>query len=160
MSPRTTSRPGMRRWAPPRMTSARGLDEVAQGIERPLRAAFLDDGDRHDDENEAQEHQRIARFAHEEVKTACGDEHEKHRLADDLQGNGGEPALLLRGEFVRPVLLESPAGVVFTEARETAEVQVRGAAARWGGRGAQRVRCCVAHAAFVRLAAGNRFGSE
>ena len=42
--------------------------QVAQGIERPLGPALLDDGDAHHDEDEPQEQGRVHGFAHEQVE--------------------------------------------------------------------------------------------
>ena len=38
-----------------------GAGQVAQGVQSPLRAALLDNRDRHNDENEPEEHQCVAR---------------------------------------------------------------------------------------------------
>ena len=38
-----------------------GAGQVAQGVQSPLRAALLDNRDRHDDEDEPKEHQCVAR---------------------------------------------------------------------------------------------------
>ncbi len=73
---------------------------------RATRRAHAPLRDCHDDEDEAEEHQGIGRFAHDEVEAARGHEHEKHRLADDIKGDGEEPALLLRGQLVRSFLLQ------------------------------------------------------
>ena len=37
-----------------------GAGQVAQGVQRPLRTALLDNRNRHDDEDEPQEHQCVA----------------------------------------------------------------------------------------------------
>ncbi len=59
--------------------------QIAQRLQRPLRAPLLDDGDGHDHEHEAEQHQGVGRLAHEEVEGSRGDEHEEHGLACDLE---------------------------------------------------------------------------
>ena len=104
--------------------------QVAEGIQSPLRTALLNDCDCHDNEHEPEEHQSIARRSHDQIQAACGDEHQEHWLPYDLESDGEEPALLLRGQFVGSVLLKLPAGVLFAKAREPA--QVKACAARFG----------------------------
>ena len=88
-----------------------GARQISQGLQRSFRAPLLDDGDGHDHEHEAEQHQGIGRLAHEEVQASRGDEHEEHGLASDLEADGQQAPLLLRGQLVRPLLLQSRLGV-------------------------------------------------
>ena len=81
--------------------------QVAQRLERSLGAPLLDDGDGHDHEHEAEQHQRVGRLAHEEVEAPGGDEHEEHRLAGDLEGDGQQAPLLLGRQLVRAFCLQA-----------------------------------------------------
>ena len=59
----------------------------------------------------------------QQVEGPRRDEHEKHRLARDLEGDGQQVPFLLRGQLVRAFLLKSCAGLVFTETGEATEIQ-------------------------------------
>ena len=85
--------------------------EIAERLERMLRASCLDDRDRHDDEHEAEQHQRVGRLPEEEVHDARRDEHEEHGLAHHLEDDGEQVALLLRRKLVRSVLLQTSLGI-------------------------------------------------
>ncbi len=87
----TTSRPAMRRRCAVADHQRPRARQVAQRLQRPLGAPLLDDGDAHDDEDEAEQHQGVRRLAHGQVERARSDQHEEHRLADHLQGDGQEP---------------------------------------------------------------------
>ena len=81
------------------MTRARGL-ERSQGVQRPLCAPFLDDGDAHDHEDEAQEQERVRELAHEQVQAATGHKQQEHGLLDHLPGDDEGVARLGVGQFV------------------------------------------------------------
>lgn len=95
-----------------------GAREVAERIERALRAALLDDGDGHDHEDEPKQHERVGGLPHQEVDASSRDQHDEHRLSDDLERDGQHTSLLLGRQLVWAFCLESLARVVFARAHE------------------------------------------
>ena len=90
--------------------------EIAERLERMLRASGLDDRDRHHHEHEAEQHQCVGRLPEEKVHDARRDEHEEHGLAHHLEDDGEQVAFLLRRELVRSVLIQTRARIHLVKA--------------------------------------------
>ena len=73
MSPRTTSRPAIRFFSPDAHDERARARQVAQRVQRPLGLPLLVEGDADDDEDEAEEHERLLHVAEDEVERAAGD---------------------------------------------------------------------------------------
>jgi hypothetical protein len=67
----------------------------------------LDDGDRHDHEDETDQHQGIGRLTHHEVQDSRSAEHEKHGLSHNPETDGQQIALPLGYELVGSILRQS-----------------------------------------------------
>jgi hypothetical protein len=98
-----------------------GARQIAQRLQRPLRAPLLDDGDRHDHEHEAEEHQGVGWLAHEEVQAPRGYQHDEHGLASDFQADREQAPFLLGGQLVRSILLQACTSILFAEPDVPAE---------------------------------------
>jgi len=71
--------------------------QVPQGVEGAFGPPRLDDGDGHDHEDEAEQHDRFGSVAKKKIQTASDDQHDEHGLAHNFEHNGQQAVLLLRG---------------------------------------------------------------
>ena len=74
--------------------------EIAQRRERVFGAPLLNDGDAHDDADEAEQDQRFVHITHEQVDGTGADQQQEHRLAADLANDVQQRAPLVDAEFV------------------------------------------------------------
>ncbi len=92
--------------------------QVPQGLERSFGLPLLIEGDRHDDEDEAEEHEPLRRVPEREIDGAAGDEQEEHRLAGHAEGDARHRTARRRGQLVRPVAREPARGLLLGEPRD------------------------------------------
>ena len=97
--------------------------EVAQCLQGSFGPALLNDGNRHHNEHKAEQHRGIGGLAHDEIQRPRSNEHEKHRFTSDLESDGEQASLLLRGEFVRPARCETRPSVLLAEPGETTKIE-------------------------------------
>ena len=116
-----------------------GARQISQRLQGSFRAPLLDDGDGHDHEHEAEQHQGIGRLAHEEVQASRGDEHEEHGLTSNLEADGQQAPLLLRGKLVDALPFKPRAGLLLAQTRKATKVNARRGAA--AGQRFLRFRC-------------------
>ena len=100
-----------------------GARQIAQRFESLLGASLLDDGDAHDDEDEAEEHQCVGGLARHEVERACGDQEDEHGFARDLEGDREHAPLLALGELVRALVAKPGGGLLLGEPLEAGQVE-------------------------------------
>ena len=74
--------------------------QVAKCVQGAFGFAFLVEGDAHDDEDKAHEHQGFLDIANEQVDDAAGNQQEEHRFLDHFQGDGENATRLALGQFV------------------------------------------------------------
>lgn len=65
--------------------------EVAQRLQRPLRRAFLVDGDAQHHHDKAEQHQGLARVPKQQIDDAPGDQEQEHGLRDHFEGDRQAP---------------------------------------------------------------------
>jgi len=97
--------------------------EIAERLERMLRASCLNDRDRHHDEHEAEQHQRVGWLPEKKVHNARRDQHEEHGLAHHLEDDREQVALLLRKKLVRSVLLQTSLGIRLVKTDKVFELE-------------------------------------
>jgi len=97
--------------------------EIAERLERMLRASCLNDRDCHHYEHEAEQHQRVGWLPEEKVHNARRHEHEEHGLAHHLEDDGEQVALLLRRKLVRSVLLQTSLSIHLVKTDEVFDLE-------------------------------------
>ena len=99
--------------------------EVAQGLDRALRSAFLEQRQRQRDQHEAEERQTLAQIAECKIEPACGEQQQEHRLAHRLDGDRDQGTSFAARQRVRAVFGEAPRRLGTGKSRVD----------RWGGCG-------------------------
>ena len=72
--------------------------------QRVFGAPLLEDGDGDDEYDEAEQHQRFVRVAHQQIDGAGAQQQQEHRLPHYLQDRGKQRVRLLGGDLVPAVL--------------------------------------------------------
>ena len=102
-----------------------GAGQLAQGGHGLLGLLLLVEGDAHDQQHEAQEHQGLAQVAQEQVDAAGPQEQQQHGLAHHPQGDGPNRAGLGRGQFVVAVRGETRRRLLGGETGPSVGVQIQ-----------------------------------
>ena len=92
--------------------------KIAQRLQRPLGLALLVQRQSHDDEDEAQQHQRLAGIAQQQVHGSASDQQQKNRFAHHRESDGEQAAGFCGGQLVVSVLRQAARGFVLGQARD------------------------------------------
>jgi hypothetical protein len=89
--------------------------EIAQGLQHPLGAGLLDDGNGDGDVGEEQQDDRFAEIAEHEIDGTAGQQQRQHRLGQDFEQDSPHRAPVAARQFVRPVALQTALGLLVLE---------------------------------------------
>src|SRR5579871_5657658 len=74
--------------------------QIPESVQCMLRASLLDDSNAHHDKDEAKEHKRIFRLAHDQIEGTCPNQQHEHWLTCNLQRDVRNRTGLRRGQLV------------------------------------------------------------
>jgi hypothetical protein len=80
-----------------------GARQVAERLERTLGLSLLEEGERHDEDHEPEEHEAFATVADGHVDAAAHQEEQGHRLTHEREHIGQEPTAVRGGQLVPAV---------------------------------------------------------